>query len=628
MQNPAWPGRELAPGVDRARRAVARAASDPQARAALPHKVFKEVVRRLPAVRSSRLRVDIPRPRIPDGPVNQPGVTAAVILDDFSALALGYEWDQLAVTPSAWRAELEVRPVDLLFVESAWNGNGGAWRLAMTREGGPSADLRELVAWCRKEGIPTVFWNKEDPPGYDRFIDTARLFDQVFTVDADRIPAYTRDLGHDRIGLLPFGAQPRIHTPVQQGPGRSRPVAFAGSYFADKHDERREQMRYVLEPALPLGLEVFSRMAGRDARYQFPRAYTRAVVGSLPYRRMLGAYTAYQVFLNVNSVVDSPTMCARRLFELSAAQTPVLSGPATSIEGFFGDAIRVTRDAEETERELRALLQHAEYRDRLGLRAHRRVFDEHLYEHRVATVLDTVGVERVERDRSISAVVPTMRPEQVDHVLGLLGAQSHRELELVLVTHGFEADAAVVRARARDLGLEHVVVLGRGSDETLGACMNAGVDAASGRYVAKMDDDNVYAEHYLRDLVRAFDYTEASVVGKWAHYAHLRSTGATLLRFPDAEHRYVDLVQGGTLLLERELGRRLRFEDLPRRVDTTFLDKVRAEGGRVYSTDRFNFVSVRSATTEGHTWPISDVELLARRGRLVFHGDPVAHVTV
>ncbi|GAA5019017.1 glycosyltransferase [Terrabacter aeriphilus] len=616
--------------LDRARLAATRAARDPQARSALPRKVRAELHRRLPRVRSARLRVDVPPAEVPEGPVARPGVTAAVVLDDFSGLALGYEWSQLAVTPTGWRDELAATPVDLLFVESAWNGNDGAWRLAMTGDDGPSQQLRALVGRCRADGVPTVFWNKEDPPNYALFLETARLFDHVFTVDAGRIPDYRRDLGHDRVALLPFGAQPRIHTPVRHGAGRTREVAFAGSYFADKHDERRRQMEFVLEPAVPLGLEVFSRLAGRDARYQFPRRYAGALVGSLPYRRLLGTYTAYKVFLNVNSVTESPTMCARRLFELSAAQTPVLSGPAAAIEPFFGDTVRVTRDAAETERELRALLQHEDYRDRLGLRAHRRVLDAHTYGHRVDTVLTAVGITTQPRDRSISVVVPTMRPGQVGHVLDFTGAQAHPDVELVLVTHGFEPAADEVRRRADDAGLDpaRVVVVPRPSSETLGACLNAGVAAASGRYVAKMDDDNVYAPNYLADLVRAFDYTDAAVVGKWAHYAHLTATGATLLRFPDAEHRYVDLVQGGTLLLERDLARRVRFADLPRRVDTTFLDAVRAEGGRVYSTDRFNFVSVRASTPDGHTWPISDVELLARRGVLAFHGDPTEHVTV
>ena len=69
----------------------------------------------------------------------------------------------------------------------------------------------------------------------------------------------------------------------------------------------------------------------------------------------------------------------------------MLSGPAASIEPFFGDTITVSETAEDTERALTVLLGHAEYRDRIALRAHRRVFDEHLYRHRVAGVLDRVG---------------------------------------------------------------------------------------------------------------------------------------------------------------------------------------------------------------------------------------------
>jgi hypothetical protein len=155
-----------------------------------------------------------------------------------------------------------------------------------------------------------------------------------------------------------------------------------------------------------------------------------------------------------------------------------------------------------------------------------------------------------------------------------------------------------------------------------------GLAVADGEFIAKMDDDNFYGDHYLTDLVRAFDYTEADVVGKWAHLVHLEGSGATLLRFPDAEHRYVDLVQGGTILARRAAAVNVGFDDLPRRVDTTFLDKIRATGGKVYSADRFNFVSVRRADPDSHTWTITEKELLARQSRLLFYGEPYAHAQV
>ena len=576
------------------------------------------------------------RPRLATYPLpvtapTRPDLSVAVILDPFSELALGYEWAQVTFGPDDWEQVLGRQRPDLLFVESAWQGNAGRWRLHMTREDRPSDELRALVAWCRSEGIPTVFWNKEDPPNYDKFLETARLFDQVFTVDADRIPDYRRDLQHDRIELLPFAAQPRIHNPVRRLRGRPYDVAFAGTWFAQKHPERREQMEYVLGPAIEHDLHIWSRMQKGDRRYRFPRPYRRYVVGSLPYERMLAAYTAYKVFLNVNSVTGSKTMCSRRLFELSAAQTAVVSAPAASIEPFFGTTVTVVEDADQTRAALDLLLTEDDVRDRIALQAHRHVFDDHTYSLRVDTVLRSIGIEPLGRDSrttTVSAVVPTRRPEQLDHVLHAVGSQSHRALELVLVTHGFVLDEDDVRRRAEAAGVPSVTVFPADAGLTLGACLNLGVDVAAGDLVAKMDDDNFYGTHYLTDLVRALDYSGADVVGKWAHLVLLEGSGETLLRFGHAEHRFVEQVQGGTLLMRRSLAERIGFEDLPRSVDTTFLAKVRAAGHTVYAADRFNFVSVRRADTGSHTWPISDKEIMARSSRLLFHGDPISHAEV
>ncbi len=616
--------------LGRVRRLLQIATSGPEARAELFQRIARYARSKRMLPRTVLEHRHLPNFEIPSGPVARPSIAVAVILDAFSELAFQYEWDQILITPGDWRQKLEQRKPALLFVESAWNGNRGAWRLAMSTERGPSQALRDLVAWCQANLIPTVFWNKEDPPNYDRFVATAALFDHVFTVDADRIQDYRRDLGHDRIGLLPFAAQPRIHNPVLRSKGRQYDVAFAGTYFADKHPERREQMDYLLTAAADVGLDIYSRMEKKgDPRYQFPRHLNGFVVGSLEYERMLAAYTAYKVFLNVNSVTDSPTMCARRLFELSAAQTAVVSTRAASIEPFFRDTITVVDDEESATRAIRILVSQPEHRDRLALRAHRRVFDEHLYTHRVRQVLAAVGIADPERTQvSVSAVVATKRPDQLANVMAFTGRQVHSNLELILVTHGFVADGDDLKRLAERYGVDRYSVVPADPTLTLGACLNLGIAAADGRYVAKMDDDNWYGPHYVSDLVRAFTWTDAQVVGKWAHYVHLLGSNATLLRFSGAEHRYVELVQGGTIMAPRSVMLDLPMENLPRRVDTTFLDKVRLNGGRIYSADRFNFVSMRSASSDGHTWSISDEDLLVRKSSLQFYGNPTEHVSV
>ncbi|HJB09619.1 MAG TPA: glycosyltransferase [Candidatus Brachybacterium merdavium] len=555
------------------------------------------------------------------------GLRVAVILDDFSKLAWSYEFETLPLIPSRWREQLAEQPVDLLLVESAWHGNSDAWQYHLTAPSAPSAPLRELVAHCRDAGIPTVFWNKEDPPHFEDFVATARLFDQVFTTDVTLLPRYREELGHENIAVLPFAAQPAVHNPVRPQHGhQERDVAFAGMYFAHKFPERREQMEVLLGGALDAsarmdtGLEIFSRFLGDDERYQFPGELADRVVGSLPYDRMLTAYKAYKVFLNVNSVVTSPSMCARRIFEITASGTPVVSAPSPAIGEFFSaDEVPQVTSRKDAAHVVRALVRSRELRDRTVHRAQRRIWHEHTYAHRARQVLEAVGLA----DRAgamglvggsglpaVSVMAATNRPAQLDHLVDQVAQQTGVERQLLLITHGFEAPAEVP-ARARDLRIENVVMIEAPGSWSLGACLNAAVERAEGQVCAKMDDDDLYGEFYLHDLLRAREFSGADVVGKHAHYMHLAGTDATLLRFPWMEHRFTDRVMGPTITAGREVFRAHPFADVSRGEDTGFLAAVSEAGGRVYSADRFNFTQMRHGENGGHAWSASDRELLA-----------------
>src|SRR5690606_4891960 len=133
------------------------------------------VVEAAEAAAKRRPEVKIPKLAWPEGPINRPDLPVAVILDDFSRMAFRSEWDQIEFGLTDWREIFAEKRPELLFVESAWFGNQGRWRYQMTGTNAPKQELRDLVAWFKQEGIPTVFWNKEDPPNFDFFIDTAKL---------------------------------------------------------------------------------------------------------------------------------------------------------------------------------------------------------------------------------------------------------------------------------------------------------------------------------------------------------------------------------------------------------------------------------------------------------------------
>ncbi|MGX9900569.1 CgeB family protein [Arthrobacter sp. SA17] len=265
-----------------------------------------------------------------------------MVLDDFSAMAFGVEWKCVTLTPGGWLDQLSATPVDFLFVESAWSGHKNRWAGKIAGQDHKASVLAEITAWCRQRAIPTVFWNKEDPPHYADFLNAAKLFDHVFTSDANMLPKYHNDLGHTRVAVLPFAAQPALHNPVRPRYGwHERDVAFGGMYFTEKYPERRQQLDMLISAALSAssvmetGLEIFSRQMGGDLKYQFPERFASRVVGSLDYSEMLTAYKAYKTFLNVNSVVDSPSMCSRRVFEIIASGANVVTTPSPAINRYF-----------------------------------------------------------------------------------------------------------------------------------------------------------------------------------------------------------------------------------------------------------------------------------------------------
>lgn len=553
-------------------------------------------------------------------------IRVASILDTFSESAFSYEWTNVPLTKSAWRDELD--GCDLLFVESAWSGNSDEWRYCLTGPSAPRQEVIDLVEYARKRGIPSVFWNKEDPPHFADFLRTAALFDVVLTTDESCVEKYKAELGHERVGVLPFAAQPKVHNPIRPaGVFRNKEVAFGGMYFAHKFPERRQQLDYLLPAASRFKFDIFSRQLGGEANYQFPEPYDKHVVSSLPYDQMLTAYHAYRVFLNVNSVTSSSTMCARRVFEIIASGAAVVSAPSPAIASFFPDGlVPMPENQDEAFHEIRALLQPGGYGEKQILRAQRLIWAQHTFAHRVATIYDWAGLSFKNEKKTVSIIAPTHRPDYVGNILDSAGRQKDVDVELNLLTHGFSLDEKSLRREARLRGIDNLNLLSADKNSSLGSNLNRLVLASSGDIITKMDDDDYYGENYLIDLLNAKMYSGADVVGKGATYIHFESKDATILSYAASENKFSEFVRGATLTADRGIFLSSPFQDLGRSEDTTFLGHVKADGGTIYCSDRFNFWVRRSADASHHTWSVADSNLFAT-GPVVSYGNPTQFVT-
>ena len=555
--------------------------------------------------------VSFPPLSIPEATTD--GSPVAAILDTFTEHSLRYEANLLLLSRDRWRTQIEEsRPVCLI-VESAFSGNEGEWERRVLRyERLDDNPLRDLLEYCRSSGIPTIFWNKEDPPHFDDFIGAAREFDFVFTSDADCIGLYRMTLGHDRVYVLPFAAQPRLHNPSRDADWPNHPVCFAGSWIQHRYPERAEALQNLLDPALPLGLHIFDRNLSRiemGPNYHFPLKYREAIKGTLSYKEMLTAYRCYDVMLNVNTVTESPTMFSRRVFESLASGTPVISSESAGMSRMLGEHVRVTRSMEETTDHLLELLRDEEARIREGHLAYRYVHENHTYRHRMGEVFRKVGLESLTPAQpSVSVLMPTMRPENVRRCLENFRKQTYPEKELILILNNAEFDIDAIRRNAESIPNVQVIhVEGR---TTLGDCLNLGVAAASGNYVAKMDDDDYYGERYLSDSVLAASFSDAEVVGKGIHFVYLESSDTTALYERTSEHMFMAFVRGATLFVRTEVAKEFPFDSVSIKEDTNFQRSVARAGCRIYSADRFNFVQVRRRSLSDHTTHTLDAELL------------------
>lgn len=536
-------------------------------------------------------------------------LTVATILDEFSSQAFGPEWDQHPLTAAPPTEQLTNVEPELVFVESAWEGNGGAFRYELAhfarRDRSP---VRDVLAAARAAGIPTAFWNKEDPVHFDTFSPAAMMFDWIFTTDTDCVARYRELAGHDRVAALPFAAQPRIHNPLGGADPRLPRACFAGSWQADNYAERGADIEMLLRPILDAGLlDIFDRMAAPGSTgAQFPPPYDRAVLGARPYRELLDDYRRYACFLNVNSVKQSPTMCSRRIFELLACRTPVVSTPSRAIDQLLGDVVVTVDRADDALAAVEHLVHDPEHRDRVGHLGYRAVMSRHTYGHRVDDVLERLGLATRPPAPRVAVLAPTNRPEFLHRLLGNYAAQRDVDSELIVLTNSDAFDRSAVDARVGALPNARAIHLP--ASLTMGECLNVGLDATDARFVAKFDDDDHYGAYYLADSLLVHRFVDAAVVGKKSFYAHLEGPDETLLRFPGHEFSFVNRVSGSTMILDRDIFGDARFDALNLGEDMDLCDRARAAGLAVFSADRFNYVAARRPDTASHSWTITEQE--------------------
>ncbi len=329
-------------------------------------------------------------------------IKIAFICDDMTYKSFKDECTSIFLTPSNWLDIMQEFKPDIFFCESTWNGINkykDCWRGRIYKNKYVKFNNRkvlfDILDYCRKTNVKTVFWNKEDPIYFDNlknnFSDTALHFDYIFTTAKECVKEYKK-LGHKNVYTLMFGFNEKIFNPINSN-NKINKAIFAGSWF-NEHLERCNDMKNIFKMVQEKGipLEIYDRNFGTSNYLKmFPDKYKEILHKAVPFEKLQEIYKESQFAININTIKNSETMFARRVFELMACNTYIISNYSKGMKKIFGKNVCFLDEDFDLEKIKEICEENVQY-----------VMDNHTNRKRLKSIYDIVGIEYIDESDQIA----------------------------------------------------------------------------------------------------------------------------------------------------------------------------------------------------------------------------------
>ncbi len=439
------------------------------------------------------------------------------IMDEFTYTSFAYECNLLQLSPENWRDEIIAFKPGLLFIESAWQGKDSLWKLKIS---GFSIELQELIKYCKKNSIATIFWNKEDPVHFGTFLPIARSVDFVFTTDIDCIPKYKFYVGHNNVYCLPFAAQTKIHNPIEEF-DRKDEFNFAGSYYL-RYPQRQLDFENLISAIRPYkNISIYDRnFDNPHSHYTFPDCYKDMIIGSLSFNDIIKAYKGYKFGITMNTVKQSQTMFARRAFELIACNTLVVSNFSRALRNFFGDLVVSSDNVNELKNKLKLICDDEIYCKKIKLNALRKVMKEHTYTDRLRFIASIVYKKQFEFKHKFYILMHVSSQEEYVKALDIFGSQKENQWFQLLIYNDKKLKFQPNDKYTYFLELEELYKYIKNDKQA---------------YFGMLDIRDFYGENYLLDLALTLKYSNFNAFGKYSFYNF--NDGEVCLENKDYEYK-------------------------------------------------------------------------------------------
>lgn len=358
-------------------------------------------------------------------------LSCAYILDQITESFLKPCCNAQHLPRNEYKIFLEKYRPNFLFVESCKEGNNNTFGSLDEKNFGLHK-LEPILKECKRLGIPTVFWNNKDPVNYRIFLNVAKLFDYIFTTDANMIPVYKRDIGRN-VNVLPFAAQPVFHNPGLENK-ISRRAFFAGIWNAMEKG-RCADFHWLDGIMNNLGIkyDIFDRNQSLvSINNRWPDNYRDKILGYLTPREIYEVSKSYGFQMNINSIKDSPTMFSSRVFESMACGTPVISTWSRGIKEMFSDLVIMGEHGKINEELLYTLITDDKFYMDFQEKCILAVMRNHIWDKRLEYIARKLAIDAKYCMPSIAMHAMASSEEEAWKILEFFNGQSWEEKKLVL----------------------------------------------------------------------------------------------------------------------------------------------------------------------------------------------------
>lgn len=526
-------------------------------------------------------------------------LTCLTILDEMSAHNWADDFDCIRLVRSMAMRQIVEAEYDFVLMETAWLGQENDWIYAFTSPDQKHENAQALLAALDRLRIltdkPIVAINKEDPLHFEKFLPLVRHADHIFTTDQDMTSEYRRRTDALSATVLPFAANMTLTNPVGRINEPQGTVCFAGSFYSGGYEERARQMDYVLQSILDFNGVIYDRQSENpDPMHDFPERFRPYIRPAVNFREMTSLYRRFRVFLNVNTITSSPTMMSRRVYELLASGTPVVSAPSRALEEQFPGIVNTASDVREARTQVARLLEDERHWWRTSQRGIREVALRHQYRHRAQLLSSVVfGTATDVSNPLVSIVVVARYPIHLDRIAENISKQTYSRMEAVVALDESWPEEKIASLQNRlgsAPGVERIAILKLPSSTPPQQRLNAAVDEAKGEFIANFSDEDRYLPNYLQDMILTFDFSGAALAGKATYTAWNEAEDRLVLCNPAHEHSHVERICASTMVVRRSFVTEVLLSGRTATRQDSILERALGAAERIYSADHFNFI--------------------------------------